>query len=128
MKSNLERLTETLGIKITSQYGGVDTPDDWPRGTHPYKVTLRFQKRQLTVPFFMGPANEKEPTVADVLYCLAIDARAGEDDSFADFCSNMGYDTDSRKAMDTWKACVTMAPRLRRFLGDSFDAVAEAEH
>lgn len=122
----LSTLCETLKITSKAVYGG-EVPEGWTPGTHPYKVTLRFEGRRLTVPFFMGPAHTKEPTAADVLSSITSDARAGEQ-SFEDFCGDFGYDTDSRKARATWKACEKMAPRVRKFLGDRFDEVANAEH
>lgn len=125
--SQLRALCAKLNIKIESTYGAVELPADWQRDAHPYKCRLTFQRRALTVPFFIGSAHTNEPSAADVLYCLASDARSGEE-SFEDFCSNMGCDIDSRKAEKTWKACRAIAPRLRRFLGDSFDDVCNAEH
>lgn len=127
MLSELDRLCEKLHIRIASVYGAVEVPEGWAPGTHPYKVTLYKSGRQLTTPFFMGPLNEREPTTADVLSCLMSDANSSEL-SFEEFCSDFGYDSDSRKAEETWKSCVKIAPRLRRFLGDDFDAVANAEH
>jgi|SRR5579864_391102 len=124
---SLTRVCEELGIHATSVYGGVEVPEDWTPGTHAYKVTLRLGRRTLTVPFFMGPAHCKEPTAADVLSCLVSDAFAGEQ-SFEEFCSDFGYDVDSRKAEATWRACAKTAPKLRRFLSEHFDAVAHAEH
>jgi len=130
--SQLEALCEKLGITAESQYGGAEVPEGWQPGTHPYRVTLTRRtagggRRQLTVDFFMGPASTREPTAADVLACLVIDANAGEQ-SFEEFCSDLGYDSDSRKAERIHAACVRMAPRLRRFLGEHFDNVAGAEH
>jgi hypothetical protein len=124
---SLSRVCEELRITIVSTYGAVPLPQDWARDAHPYKCVLRFDRRTLTVPFYMGSAHTEEPSAADVLMCLASDARCGED-SFEDFCSDLGYDQDSRKAEKTWRACKAIAPRLRRFLGDSFDRVANAEH
>lgn len=125
--SQLEQLCERLKITADAQYGGVEVPEGWTHGTHPYKVTLRFQRRTLTVPFFMGPAHSREPTAADVLYCVCSDARAA-DDSFEGWCSEFGYETDSRKAEKTYKACAALAPRVQRFLGDHYEEVCSAEH
>jgi hypothetical protein len=124
---SLTRVCEELGIHATAVYGAVEVPEGWQPGTHPYKVTLRFGRRSLTVPFFMGPARCNAPTAADVLLCLVSDASAGEQ-SFEGFCSDFGYDVGSRKAEATWKACAKTAPKLRRFLREHFDAVASAEH
>jgi hypothetical protein len=41
MVSELARLCETLKIKCIAQYGGVELPEGWDRGSHPYKVTSR---------------------------------------------------------------------------------------
>ena len=125
--SQLTALCDRLRIRVSAEYGAVELPEGWARDAHPYKVRLRFQGRALTVPFFMGSGHSSEPTAADVLSCLCSDANIGEQ-SFEDFCSDMGSDPDSRKAEATWKACVAIGPRIRRFLGDSFDAVARAEH
>lgn len=81
----------------------------------------------LTVPFYQGLAHKRPPTAADVLYCLASDACAAES-SFEDWCSDQGLDTDSRRAKRTFRACRALAPRVRRFLGEHFDAIASAEH
>ena len=45
-----------------------------------------------------------KPKTADLLYCLLTDVNAGEE-SFPDFCSDFGYDEDSRKALGIWEAC-----------------------
>lgn len=54
------------------------------------------------------------PTQANVLYCLLADANCG-DDTFDDFCSNLGYDTDSRKALETYLACQETNTKLNKF-------------
>ena len=53
------------------------------------------------------------PTAASVLCCLLSDADSA-DQSFADWCSDFGYDTDSRKALDTYIACGEIARGLRK--------------
>lgn len=57
------------------------------------------------------------PTAADVLYSLLIDAQCGSE-TFEYFCSNCGYDTDSRKALETYLACQEMSVKLRKLGGD----------
>ena len=51
-----------------------------------WKVTLRYQGRCLTVPFWTGVALS-EPTAADVLECLASDATSA-DESFDNLCAD----------------------------------------
>ena len=59
------------------------------------------------------------PQIRAVLECLFMDSAAC-DESFADWCSNFGYDTDSRSALDTYLACQENAKKLRVALGNSF--------
>ncbi len=129
--SELDRLCERLKIRADVKYGNGSPRDpEWQKsdpGAHPWTVTLRFGRRRITVPFWTGSMLTKEPTAADVLSCIVRDAEAGEQD-FADFCADFGYDQDSRRAERTWKTCRSMAPRVRRFLGEHFEDVAQAEH
>lgn len=131
MTSELDRLCESHGITAESQYGGVELPEDWAPDAHPYKVTLRRKDgrhvRTLTVPFYMGAALTNEPTPADVLSCLLSDAEAASE-SFEDFCSSFGYDSDSRKAERTYRQCEKLAPRVKRFLGEAYETFRGAEH
>src|SRR5271166_1817355 len=88
-----------------------------------YTVTLRYQGRQMTVPFYMGPALCREPEAAEVLECLISDTMLGEQ-TFEDFCGDLGYDTDSRKAEASWAQCRSIAPRVRKLLGADFERIA----
>lgn len=62
------------------------------------------------------------PSVADVVASLASDARSATD-TFESFCSEMGYDTDSRRALDTYLACQGALNACRRLFREHFDAV-----
>lgn len=57
-----------------------------------------------------------EPTAASVLYSLTMDDPDGE--SFEDWANNFGYDSDSIKALETYKSCVRIGEELRRFFTD----------
>lgn len=64
-----------------------------------------------------------KPTLADILYYLQSDAAIASE-SFDDFCSNCGYDTDSRKALETYLACQKSGTDLRS-LGLNLDTLGE---
>jgi hypothetical protein len=55
----------------------------------------------------------KPPKIEDVMYSLLADSYAASG-TFAEFCSEYGYDTDSRKALDTYTACQENSARLRK--------------
>lgn len=93
--------------------------------TH-WRVTLRFRGRRMTVPFSQGSAHTSEPTAANVLGCLLSDAISA-DESFEEWCDNLGFDTDSRKAERTYKVVQAQSEKLKRLLGDDFDRFSQAE-
>jgi hypothetical protein len=52
------------------------------------------------------------PKLDDVMNSLLSDDAQNE--SFEEWCSSLGYDTDSRKAESTWRACMETGMALRR--------------
>ena len=78
--------------------------------------------RRMTVYFSMGYGhNGKAPKAADVLSCIASDSATVENSDFEEFCSEFGYDSDSRKTEKTYKACEHMAKRLQNWLNSTSD-------
>lgn len=57
------------------------------------------------------------PSVVDVLYSLLLDASALDFRDFADWCSDLGYDTDSIKAKQAYDECIATATKLRAAFG-----------
>lgn len=55
----------------------------------------------------------KAPDAYSVLACLSGDINCAE--CFEDFCADFGYDTDSRRALDSFLACSSFAAKLRGF-------------
>src|SRR5438034_1014668 len=93
-------------VKITVEYHAklaCDEQDDWQRQANSYSVTLRYQRRQMRVDFWMSTGISPEPTAEDVLGSLLFDASLA-DYSFEEWCDSLDYDTDSRKAEKTYRA------------------------
>lgn len=63
------------------------------------------------------------PTAYDVLTCLT----KTDPGTFEEFCSEFGYDTDSRKAEKTYKACVKEYFGVHRLFGDVMDGLMEIQ-
>jgi hypothetical protein len=126
MESKFPKFLEDRGVSISCKWD--DTlvkPEDF-KNSDSWKCTLKYKGHRLTVPFFQGYGhNGEEPTAAGVLHCLISDTSCGEQ-SFEELCSEFGYDTDSRKHHKTWKACVSIAKKLHKFLGEDFDVFEEA--
>jgi hypothetical protein len=67
------------------------------------------------------------PSAFDVLYCVVMDAQCYENArDLEDFCADMGYDPDSRKAEAMYKACDEESKRLRQWLGTALFATVLA--
>ena len=147
--SPLSRKLDDLGIRAEFAYGAALETRSW--GAHNWRVTLTRRvkgggRRQITVDFFGGD-RVTNPSAADVVSSLALDARCGLD-TWADYCAEQGIEADlgddpdeadvnelieqyGKEAVQSllvWKACRKIAPRIVRFLGDDYDAVVNAEH
>lgn len=64
------------------------------------------------------------PSIDDILYSLVLDAESGSY-SFKDWCDNFGYDEDSLKALDIYRACQKISKKVRKFIPD-ISAASEA--
>ena len=117
------------GLTFRAAYqGGKCAP--WCDGTCQhgdcYRVTLKRAgdgRRSISFDFWnsMAARERGEPLQAyDVLACISSDYYTPE--TFADFCSEYGYDEDSRKAERSFKAADKFARKLRAFFTE-----AEAE-
>lgn len=86
-----------------------------------WKVVLHAGRSRVTTYFSVGYGhNGKAPEAPDVLSCLADDAAGVTNaQSFEDWCSEYGYESDSRKAERIYKACEHSAAKLHKLLGDS---------
>ena len=87
-----------------------------------WTVTVHFEGYAMSSPYTQGSAYDAPPKADSVLYSLASDA-SGADATFEDFCSDYGYDNDSRTAERTWDACRETELQLRRMFGPKYDDV-----
>ena len=101
--------------------------DDWTLGANEWRYSVaRFGVRDtVDGPFFTGVGIKSPPTVADILNALRSDAECASG-TFRDFCDDLGYDEDSRKALAIYHECQKIADNLRRLLGHEFYAALMA--
>lgn len=89
--------------------------ESWGHGARHYRVRLSRKwvdgTRSMSLYFSQGSAHTEDPTVADVLSCLALDASVLKAMTFEDWASDLGYDTDSRQAEATYRACKRQSKR-----------------
>ena len=95
---------------------------------HLITVTNTDNKQRCTFEFWASISNPELNTEYDILnafYCFVTDGISGKLD-FEDFCREFGYDTNSRTAKKTWKACGRAAAKLERiYSGDIYDLANE---
>jgi hypothetical protein len=82
-----------------------------------YRITIsRKAESRLSFDFWNSQndsAEGKEPTAYDVLACISSEVHCPN--TFSEFCSEFGYDEDSRKAPAMFRRCDSFATRLRAF-------------
>lgn len=117
-KDALSKCGATMTIKLSNTKECPWEDDTQKRDHNHYRVTIKTLKGQYTFDFW-GSANDcqqgRDPSEYDVLACLEYNTP----ESFEEFCSEYGYDTDSRKAEKTWKACLRQSKALRRIFTES---------
>lgn len=69
-----------------------------------------------------------EPSAEEVLECLHSDAYIADCcPTFDDYCSELGYDNDSRRAERQYNAVVAQALQVQSWLGDVYNDFLECE-
>jgi len=126
---------------VSAKFKG-DKPAQWSmkgleQNWNNHRVTVACEKRATTFDFWASiahPMIESESDLFGAFECFVMDAMSGESD-FEGFCSESGYDTDSRKAAKIHKACRKANANLRRVfniegdeLYDFCNAVNEGEN
>lgn len=114
-----------IGMDVEWTDNNPNMSDSGDYMTRHFKCLLKRQGKRMTVYFSQGCAHEREPSVSDVLDCLASDSASIETArSFEDWASDYGYDAESRKAEKIFKVCERQAEKLKQFLGaDAYSAL-----
>lgn len=90
--------------------------DDWQHIA--YSVELRAGRRGVfRTAYKAGIAHQTIPTAVDIFQALVNDARSVVGETFETWADNMGYDTDSRKAEETFRACLDTRLWLEAYIG-----------
>ena len=124
MKATFKNFTVNANYKGDKEASFIS--GNW--NNHLVTVTNNDNKQRCTFEFWasiMRPELDSEYDVLNAFYCFVGDAISGKMD-FEEFCSEFGYDNDSRTAERTWKACKRAAAKLERIYdGDIYDLANE---
>lgn len=122
-------------FRINAVYTGskaADWDDKMPENWNHHRVTVTNAENGARTSFdfwasIAHPELDKEYDVLNAFYCFISDAISGDMD-FSEFCSEFGYDEDSRKAEKTWKSCKRSAEKMARIYGgDIYDLSNELQ-
>jgi hypothetical protein len=115
-------LLDAMGVRVhveqVEKREGV-CHENWPDGTRHFAFTVsraRYGGRYRGF-YSMGPALTEWPERVDILQSLFLDA-SGTEYGFEDWCADLGYDDDSRKAEAVYNACVATRGALEQMFGD----------
>lgn len=110
------------GIKLSAKLVNAKMPSwegykkDGPRKNNHFIVTLRKDGCRISFDYFDSENNfragVKELDAYSVLASCSGDYNCP--DNFEDFCSEYGYDNDSRKAEKTFAACLKQSAKLKK--------------
>ena len=113
-KTNILNNIELKTIKTRNDE--TDKKDEWTRTATKYVCKLTFKNQSYTFNYWIGSAHTKAPSKKDVLYSFFADDVTGMD--FEDFCSEFGYDNDSKKALRIFKACKEQTENFYRLFNE----------
>jgi len=103
------------GKRITmaaDQVGVSDGAPEW--AAQQWNITLRHGRKRMSFPYY-GGGMASDPTADDVVETLTLDSHALSV-SFEEWCDDYGYDSDSRSAEATYRACRKLGERFARLL------------
>lgn len=89
-----------------------------------FRCRISNGRRSFGFYFSQGSAHTENPTLADVLNCMADDSAGYENArQFETWATDYGYDADSRQAEKVFRAVKRQAEQLKRTIGQ--DAYGE---
>lgn len=120
-----ENFLEQTGTKLKWEYLKHDKYWHEDKVTRDiYKFTLTRNKKRYSGTFGQSIADfGKIPTAYALLSCLT----KSDPCTFENFCSDFGYDTDSRNAEKTYKAVIKEWQGVNKLFGDVLEQLAEIQ-
>ena len=117
-------------IKATLKGDKKATWSDNNFNNHMVKITNTETKMSTSFEFWASiakPEITEEAEVLNAFECFISDAISGEND-YKEFCWELGYEEDSRKARSTWRACQRACNKLKRIYDkDIYDLANELQ-
>jgi len=117
-------------FEVKASYKGTKKAD-WSSdnfNNHMVTVTNTETEQKITFEFWasiVNPVLNSEYDILNAFYCFVGDAVSAKE-NFENFCSEFGYDSDSRTAEKIYKKCKKQLEKLNKiYTGDIYDLVNE---
>ena len=129
MKTTIETTAAGL-ITINSNFLGNKNWSANEQNWNNHKITILHNGKKTSFDFWGSIQNPEITTDEEnifALYCFISDSEAASK-SFSDFCSEFGYDEDSRRAEKIYKSCEKSLEKFNRvFSCDLYDLINELQ-
>ncbi len=121
---------EILTTDYSAGIGHLPCYQNWDPKTHGCRLSLHhaeFMEHELQTgkactpdayAGFVGNQKAILPNPVDVVWSLTLDSTVLDYSTFEDWACDFGYDEDSRKAEQIYKACMEIALKIRNGLGE----------
>lgn len=130
MKTTIQFNNISFAVSASLVASGVPFPNE--KNSRPqhnkFRVTVVCNNIKRSFSYFDSIADymkgKKELSDSDLqnaFYCFVSDSVSGES-SFEDFCSEFGYDSDSRTAEKIWRSCGRLSEKLNVLLPPDVDS------
>lgn len=102
MDTTLEGLIKGAGITALIREDWNDNSPDWGHDKRHYRVKVRYQGRSMSLWYYQGLGNARDPRPVDVMECLLSDSSMAYD-SLDDFINEMGIEIKSVSDFRTYE-------------------------
>ena len=116
-KESFKEIVKGLNVSVSDPEYRKYFPED-KESRNVYKVTLKKNGHQATMTFgqsIFKTMDNEDPSLYDILTTIGSELTM-EDESFEEFCSEFGYDSDSRKAEKQFKGLQKQNRRLSKVI------------
>jgi hypothetical protein len=100
--TTLQGLMNGAGITASIREDWNDDAPDWGHDKRHFRVRVRYQGRSMSVWYYQGLGNAREPRPVDILECLISDSSM-DYSSLDDFISEMGLEIKSVSDFRTYE-------------------------
>jgi hypothetical protein len=117
IEQTLPELITELGITLKIRNRAHPSKvSEWQAKANCYRVTLSYQGRTYSLYYYQGQGIKRDPSVSDVVHCLASDLNILSGcDTLKCFGNCFGWDENT---VDTYRAIKRQSARYSKLIGD----------